>query len=265
MRKDTLFLGSLLTLLGILFLLDNVGLLGGLDVWGLFWPFFLIFLGILILLNFLIHPTTDVKQLKIPVGDAERAKIQFDHGAGRLNVRAGGNQDELILGSFGGGVEFSHDIAEGQANIRLKMPQRWFPFLWIPGLSSSTMWNVKLKQDYPLIMTFNTGAGETNLDLSDLKVQKVVIKTGASSTKIRLPNNAGYTSLHIESGVASVDVHIPENVAARIKTDIGLASVNINRSRFPKRGNVYISDDYDSSENKVDINISSGISSISIN
>lgn len=264
MKRNTIFWGSLFILLGLLFLLDNADLLGDLDVWGLFWPFFFIFLGILILLNYLIRPPADVKQLKIPLVNAERAKIQFDHGAGRLKVSAGTNQEELILGSFGGGVELSQEVVEGQANIRLKIAQNWFPFLWIPGLSSSIMWDVYLRRDYPFTMILNTGAGETNLDLRELLVEDIVLKTGASSSHIYLPESAGYTSLKIESGVASVEVNIPENVAGRIRTEVGLASININRLRFPKRGEVYISDDYESSENKVDIFISSGISSVSI-
>lgn len=263
MRRDYLFWGSVFILLGILFFIHSTGTFGDFDVWGLFWPILFILLGCFILFNHLLRLKTEIQHITIPLSDSDRALIQFDHGAGRLNVKAGQDQDELVSGNFGG-VEFTQDVIERQMNICLKMPLRWFPVFWLPGITVSNTWNVYLKRDFPLILIINTGANETNLDLSNLKVEKVVLKTGASSTNLQLPNNAGYTALTIDSGVASVDVHIPENVSARIRTDVGLASININRIRFPKRRNEYISDNYDLSENKVEIDISGGISAISV-
>jgi hypothetical protein len=265
MRRGTSFWGLLLILLGVLFLLDNADLLGDIGVRGLFFPIFLIIFGFVILYNYLTRPASNIEQLIIPVDDAEIANIRIDHGAGRLLLKAGIDQDELISGKFGGGVEFSKEVTGTRANIRLKMPNRWFPFFWIPGTILSKSWDVDLKRSFPWIISLNTGAGETNLDLSDLLVQKVVLKTGVSSTKINLPNFAGYTSLHIEAGVASVEVHVPAHVAAQIRTEVGLANVNIDRERFAKKGEVYISGDYDIAENKADIFISSGISSVSVN
>jgi hypothetical protein len=264
MRRDTIFWGSLLVLLGILFLLNNAGLLGSLDIWGLFWPFFLIFLGVWILLSYFLRTKPEEELLKVPVEGADHASIRFDHGVGRLIVKAGRNQEELLSGTFGGGVEFSRELSGGQANISLKKPPRWFTFR-LPGNMSAITWNVDLKPDFPLTLNFNTGAGDTSLELSDLQVKKVVLKTGASATRIMLPISAGYTSMHVEAGVASVDIHVPPPVAARIRAEVGLGSLSIDGERFPKQGGIYISKDYESAENKVDIDISSGVSSVSVN
>ena len=72
------------------------------------------------------------------------------------------------------------------------------------------------------------------------------------------------TYLKIEAGAASINVQVPEGVAARIELGHGLASVNVNQTRFPKEGGIYQSPDYEKAENKVDIRIETGVSSIEI-
>lgn len=264
MRRDTIFWGSLLILIGMLILLDNAGVFGDINVWGLIWPLFLIVLGGRILLNYFVSSPQEVKKLNIPVGDSTSAHIQFDHGGGRLFVKAGIDQEDLLSGEFGGGIKHFIDTVGDKADIKLQIPQSMFPFVWIPGTSSAVSWQVALKNNLPISLSFNNAACESNIDLSDLLVRNIVLKTGASSTKLILPEDADYTRVKIDAGVASINVHIPTSVAARIKTSIGLGSVAIDRKRFPKNGNIYISNDYETAENKVDIDISGGISSISI-
>lgn len=264
MRRGTVFWGSLLILIGLLILLDNAGVFGDINVWSLIWPLFLIFLGGWILYNYLARSSTEIKRLNIPMGTSTSAHIRFDHGGGRLNVKAGINQEDLLSGDFGGGIRLFTEPVEDKAEIHLQMPQNLFPYVWIPGSSSDISWQVTIKNKFPISLSFNSGASESNIDLSELIVQSVVLKAGVSSTKLILPEGAGYTRVKIDAGVASIHVHIPDSVAARIRSSVGLGSVNIDRKRFPKSGSIYLSEDYEAAENKVDIDISSGIGSIRI-
>ena len=43
MRRGSLFWGAILVILGILILLDNLGVLAGVSIWNVFWPLLLIF------------------------------------------------------------------------------------------------------------------------------------------------------------------------------------------------------------------------------
>jgi len=59
-----------------------------------------------------------------------------------------------------------------------------------------------------------TGANETVLDLTDLRITELQVHTGASATKVSLPTNAGYTRVTCEGGAASFELRIPSTVAA---------------------------------------------------
>jgi hypothetical protein len=61
-----------------------------------------------------------------------------------------------------------------------------------------------------------------------------------------------------------VSVKVPEGVAARIRASGGVASINVDRKRFPRQGQVYVSPDYETAENTVDIDLDMGVGSLSI-
>ena len=68
----------------------------------------------------------------------------------------------------------------------------------------------------------------------------------------------------MEAGAASLVIHVPDGVAARVDYDAGLASVSVDQNRFPKQNGIYQSADFESAENKVDIRIETGMASIAI-
>ena len=59
-------------------------------------------------------------------------------------------------------------------------------------------------------------------------------------------------------------VTVPAGVAARIDTDTGLASVNIDKSRFPKANGYNQSPDYDTAKYRVDLDIDGGVANIEV-
>ncbi|MDZ4159985.1 MAG: hypothetical protein U1B80_09360, partial [Anaerolineaceae bacterium] len=55
---------------------------------------------------------------------------------------------------------------------------------------------------------------------------------------------------------------VPESVAARIRVEAGLAGVDVNTQRFPRRNGGYETPDYESAENRVDISVETGVGSL---
>jgi hypothetical protein len=262
MRRGTLFWGGVLVVIGLVLLLDNLGLLGNVNVWGLLWPVFLILLGVWILFGRVLRKSPAMEHASVPLGGAQRAQVRMQHGAGRLDVHAMDHPSNLVEGDFGGGVEVNSRQDGDTQVVRLGVPVQWFPFSWIPG--DSLDWSVGIKRDVPLALELETGANESEIDLTDLRVSELRLKSGASSTKVHLPKNAGFTRVRVEVGVASVDLWIPTGVAAQIRTQGGLSSLNVDTTRFSHSGNTYRSPDYDSAPNKVDIDIQMGVGSTNI-
>jgi len=261
MVRGRIFWGLVVLLVGIMLLLDNLGYLPGVNIWGLIWPLFLIALGGWILWNYFTRGSRQAEQIAIPIEGAERARIRFQHGAGRIDISAGGSQKNIIEGDFGGGLDITKEQRGDELDIKLNLPISIFPFDWSPGQSLD--WSVRLNREIPLSLSLETGASESRLDLSDIRVTELILKSGASSTMVTLPANASFTKVNIESGAASLKVIVPKGVAARIRSGGGLSNISVS-DRFPKSSGVYQSADYEGAANRVDMDIEMGVGSVSI-
>jgi hypothetical protein len=268
MRRGGLFWGGVLIIIGIILLVDNLGLLDplGVDVWNLFWPAFLILLGLYFLWGTLFgRQVQAAEDVVIPSTGTQKAKVQFNHGAGRLTITGGAASTNLIEGTFSNGVEHSSRQVGDLLTVDLKVPSNsffFFPFSWGAGYGHD--WMVRLNPDVRLAVDLHTGANDARLDLSNLQVTDLRLQTGASSTDVNLPIQAGYTRVEVESGAASVTLRVPEEVAARIKASGGLSEISVDQNRFPRTGNGYQSADYDTAANKVDILIETGVGSVKV-
>jgi hypothetical protein len=267
MRTNRVFWAILLVGLGFLFLASNLGFIT-VNVWGLIWPAILILLGI----SFLIgtsRGSVDMVQEEgsVDLDGAASATVRIKHGAGVISMDSSADPGKLVSGTFTNGLDAGVKRTGDKLDVVMQ-PERWiFPDLMLPWNWISNrgyQWDFGMTKEIPLNLVFETGAGEAKIDLTDLQVKELKVGTGASSTEIKLPAKAGMTHVKLEAGAASVVIFVPEGVAARIESDSGLVSIEIDQNRFPKVNGYYQSQDYDGAENKADIRISSGVASIEI-
>ena len=260
--RGNLFWGIVLILLAALLLASQQGWING-DIFGYFWPVVVILVGVWLLTGAIGRgrSTPRAQTLSIPLASARSARIKLDHGAGRLNIQAGAASTEVLNAAFGAEVENSARLEGDQLKVKLRTsPHFW---AWYPG--ESLDWDIRLNSEIPLSLKIDSGASSSTLDLTTLKVVDLDIDTGASSTEVSLPANAGNTRVDIDSGAASLKLHVPAGVAARIQVKTGVASVNVDLSRFPRQdGGIYQSVDYATAANRADITIDTGVGSVDV-
>lgn len=261
MRRNAMTWGILLILAGILFLLQNLGILR-VDVWGIIFPLILIGIGLNMLFRFFRPRSLENQQVSVPLEGASQARVRLRHAAGRLRAGPGAPVGTLLEGEFNGGVNLETRHDGDILSAGLTVPGDFGPFDW-PG-EGTLDWDLRLTQEIPLALDLETGAGETRLNLTDLRVSELRLRSGASSTEIDLPAQAGFTALDLSTGAASVRLHVPQGVAARIHARGGLASIQVDTNRFPQMGNVYQSPDYALAENRVEIEAETGVGSIDV-
>ena len=262
MKRDNLVWGVLLVVLGGLLLLDNMGLLPrSINIWSLFWPLALIGLGV----SWVIGSFSGSGQretLSIPLEGAESARVKFQHGAGELHINDAAAPDQLLDGAFSGGVVSDVRRDSGEVRVDLRIPDGSFTWPFGPGRVLD--WRVGLDRQTPLTLEIEGGANRILLDLRNLRVRELCVETGASSTEIQFPTQAGETRARVQAGAASVDMQVPQGVAAHIQVKGALSTTQIDQARFVRVGDGYESPDYASAENRLDLVVETGVGSLSI-
>jgi Domain of unknown function (DUF5668)/N-terminal domain of toast_rack, DUF2154 len=266
-HRGAFFWGGILILVGILLFLNNMGWLA-VDVWKVILPSLVILLGLMTLWA-ATRPREPLAEqsLQLPLEGAASAKVRVRFGAGRLTLAGGAGAASVVEGSFRGGVEHNLHRSGQELGLELRGPSDFFlnflsPWTWWTG--HRLEWDARLNETVPLGLDIETGASDTRLDLSRLRVEKLRLSLGASSVEATMPSAAGRTNARIESGAASLTIHIPTGVAARIEMESGLSSARVDPSRFPKVGKIYQSLDYDTAANRLDLRIEAGLASVEV-
>jgi len=260
MKSSSVFWGVVLSLLGMVLLLDNLGWLGGVQVWQILGPSLLILLGLRIVLGRSLGRKAQTEMVTVALDGAEKARIHINHAAGRLVVDGGAATGNLVEGTCTGGATIDNNRSGNILETRLSVPAKFFPLDWPDSID----WSLKLSDSTPLAIELSTGAGHNELNLETLQVNEVILKTGASSTRLHLSRHSGDGRVRVEAGVASVDISVPDGVAARVRGRGGLATIHVDSTAFPKRDEFHESPDFDTAPDRFTIDISTGVGTISV-
>jgi hypothetical protein len=145
---------------------------------------------------------------------------------------------QTVLKMEEGNISFKNGNIKNEAKIKL---------------NSNPIWNVDI----------GIGAGKGNFDLSEYKVEQLNISTGAANLKIRLGEMLNQSNVKIESGVAAVELKVPNSVGCEIRIE-GLLNSN-NFSGFTKISNgLYRTTDYEQASKKITIQYTGAVSSLNI-
>lgn len=287
--------GLFLLFLGIVFLLQTFDVLP----WGVwetlwrFWPVLLIIVGLAMLLrrynawlvsllilvilaiclgialwqNKLPSPLGMMtRSYSEPLGNLERAQVDIDFAAGSLTV---GNlpADSMNLVEAASDVRargdeirtnFRREGNEGRLGLRAERIglQTWG--------GNGAKWAVRFTRNIPLTLEVKAAASNLTLDLDRLKVTEIRLEIDAGNSKVNMPASAGMTNAYIKANAANLEVSIPDGVAARIDVDTNLTALHINESRFPRKGGYYISGDFETAKNRLELQIESNVGRVEV-
>ncbi len=224
-------------------------------------PIVVIAVGVGLLLSVLVgRRWPGEEHASVPLQGASEASVRIDHGAGRLHLTSMLGGEQLLEGRFVGGVRTRVDRVGERLDVALRSP----PGGWSHGARGEGLgWDVSVNRQVPVTLNLNTGASDSDLDLTDLRLVELTLSTGASRTVVNLPASGRY-QVRIKAGAADVRVHVPTNVAARIEARAGLAKVNVDERRFPRAEGGWRSPDYEAAERRADISLDAGAASVEI-
>jgi hypothetical protein len=249
-----------LLVIGVLLLLSTTGNLGvgPLELIGRWWPVAVIAWGLWLLLAAVL-PTRRLGSdtLELPLEGAPSADVKVSFGGGQLTVGTG-RPGVLLSGTFEGFPAKYRMRGPGSVHVEPEGE------VVLPWSNPTPTWRIGLPTDVPVTLQVDSGANRTTLDLSDLRVTRLRINTGASDTQVRLPRAAGETHVRADSGAASITLEVPPGVAARVRGRMALGSTQVDESRFPRSNGGWESPDYAAAANRVEIEIQGGVGAVRV-
>ena len=259
MKRDNFFWGGVLILAGFLLYLQGQGYIE--NVFRYFWPITLILIGGWIILGVYWKPTPSTADtFSIALGAAQRVNYRFAHGAGQLDISGGASMGQALVGTSAVGMNRSSQLNGDNLDVRVEAGPSFVPFVG----PNEGVWRFQLTRDVPVSVTVESGASMLNIDLQDVRATRLVLKTGASSANVTMPAR-GASILDVETGAASINVRVPDGIAARIRVREGVTAVNVDTDRFPRLDSgLFQSADFDGAQDRTEINIESGLGSISV-
>ena len=299
-RRPPIVMPVILIGIGVLALMHNYGQLPG-NFWQTIlplWPVLLVLIGVEILIGQLRVPwlvsltlaliviggtiagvtylawqapeqiapgAAEMRHIEKDLEGVTSASVRLSFGAGNLRVGAL-NTNHIMVGDFlavdgqtQAQVSYSRVGARGDLRVDLPQSKVW------PLLNSwrSNEWDVKLNSAIPLDLRIDAGASTNDLDLSDLKLSQLRVSAGVSTNTLRLPRTGRYAA-RISGGLATTTIFIPEGVAARIRVEGGLSTIVVDEVRFQRSGDEYVSPNYDSATDRVDLTIQGGLATVTV-
>jgi len=182
--------------------------------------------------------------------------LEFSHGEFTLNKATNLLYECISQYRYKAFEPFEeYSLTENEANILIS-------HLEVKGqyYNAKNDWKLKLNNQIIYDLSIKSGAISANCDLSNFNIEKVLIKSGVSNINLIAPK---YNSkITIDTGVSNIDIGIPKNVGARIIIDSEISTKNLDN--FIKADDVYLSNNYNNSEFKTDIEIDCAVSRINI-
>ncbi|MCX6570334.1 MAG: toast rack family protein [Candidatus Aminicenantes bacterium] len=194
---------------------------------------------------------------------ATRAEVGLHMNAGELRVH-GADQEALLEASFEYNRDRDRPVVDyrrfgDKGTLQVRRSRR----NGIPFGRVRNRWDLNLSKAVPLDLDIDLGAGQSDLDLRGLKLQRVEINMGVGEMTLDLqgPHQESF-NVKIAGGVGSGKLYLPLAVGVRVKVDGGIGSVNAHG--LTKQGGFYINDAYGKSAVVIDVDINAGIGSLDL-
>ncbi len=210
--------------------------------------------------------TGDNKTYKVEKNsEVKSAKLSISGGAAQF-LLSEPTVSELFLADtrLAGSEGFSlrEETSGSETKIDFKMKGEKKIKLNDKGISRKI--TLKLDKNPVWDINMEVGAGDVKYDLTQYKVEKIKLETGASNIDLKLGDLINESKVPIESGVANININVPKGVGCEIKIDGALNVKNFTGFTKIKSG-LYRTEGFDSATKKILIDTDSGMSNFNVN
>lgn len=117
-------------------------------------------------------------------------------------------------------------------------------------------------------LNIKLGAGEGQIDLSELDITNFVAEVGGGSLDINLGRGASPAApLNLKVGLGHINLTLDENIGYKINYKVGLGSIQLEGQEVDNawsKDGTYTSENFDESEKQIELNVDVGLGSLTI-
>jgi hypothetical protein len=199
--------------------------------------------------------------VSVPLGTAERSKLELNLAAGELNLTGGASG--LLEGSLDYNVpswkpEVRTSVVGSSTDIVIKHPERH----GIPG-GGHIRWDLRVSDKVLLDVAIHAGAGKQRIELGDAKLRSVEVNIGAGQVDLDLRGRPTRDyDISVSGGVGQASVKLPHDVGIWAEAHGGIGNISV--SGLQKKDGHWENDLYDNAKVNVHVRVQGGIGEINI-
>lgn len=239
-------------------------------------------------LNFNTVETGEVrtKTETVELGDAEDVRVTIKMGAGELRIAPSEmGAEDLVEAAFTYNVaawepRVSYEVNDDRGRLTIRQPNT---DEFSMGGNLRYEWDLRFRDDVPLTLRIECGAGDSELDLGGLDIPRLDMKLGAGNANVDLSGNISLERLEfdlgagdlnldltgdwehnvdvdIQGGIGKTTLRLPKDIGVRIDVTQGIG--DIETLGLQKRGGDYVNEAYEDADEIIEITIQAGIGAI---
>lgn len=205
----------------------------------------------------------ETKNASIPLDGAERLDARITMPVGEFTLTGGGTgaMDAVFTHSRDWVPRTEYSVESSTGVLRVDQPavsER------IPFGQKANQWDIRLASAIPVDLNVELGAGQSEIDLRDVDVDKLDVLTGVGETTIDLSGARTHdVTARIEAGLGQLTVRVPRGIGVRL-TSISDGIGDFSAEGLHRDGSDYVNDAYATSTTKMEITLHRGIGEVRV-
>lgn len=192
-----------------------------------------------------------------PDTDVHMINLLIKNAAGKLKIDSD-TEGSLVRAAYGGELRHNETLKDGTQTIDLEATNNtnWW-------LGSSNDLNVTMNETIATDVTLSSGAANVDADFSRVPLHVLTIKSGASSNTIKLGQKTKTTTVHLDTGVSSIELLIPRGAGIHNTVESGVSNISIPNMHEISKG-IYETTGYDLADQKIRLEGKIGMANLKV-
>lgn len=124
--------------------------------------------------------------------------------------------------------------------------------------------NLQISKTVPWEIDTTLSVVDGILNLGEVPVKELNLKLGVGDLDLIVGNKQQHAVINIRAGATNLDIYIPKDSGLMVKSGKLLTNLEFKNINMTNQDNVYISDNYEKADQKIEMHIQSAVSAIEI-